>query len=214
MRTKAESVTAVVIYDGSRSYIRDANVTSFKVAAGVATIGEYAYYDCPELESLGVMREGVKAIRDGAFRGCSRLESLQGLPRSLTTIGRYAFNSTGLTSLDGLPSALTAVGHYAFADCALLTSIGPGFPPDCDVHPDAFYNCPALVVAAQSRGFSSAALWGKNRWYVVNCRFAALLAVLQVCRALPHAPASLLERLAFLPNDLVREVVEFVGACE
>ena len=95
------------------------------------------------------------------------------------TIRRSAFSSTGLTSLDGLPSTVTSIGEFAFAHCAVLTSIGPRFSPDCNVHPDAFYNCPALLASAQTKGFSTAIKGGKHHWLAVNrsnCRFSVLVA--------------------------------------
>jgi hypothetical protein len=130
---------------------------------------------------------------------------------------RYVFSSTGLTSLDCLPSTVTAIGEFAFAHCAVLTSIGPGFSPDCDVHPLAFQGCPALLAAAQAKGFPDIIAWGKHRWLAVNrsnCRFSVLSAVRQVHRDEDGGGSPLLKRIALLCDDLVREVVEFVGACE
>ena len=37
-------------------------MTGFTVAAGVTTIGENAYFNCPKLVSLRVMRESVRVI--------------------------------------------------------------------------------------------------------------------------------------------------------
>ena len=37
-------------------------MTGFTVAASVTTIGENAYFNCPKLVSLRVMREGVRVI--------------------------------------------------------------------------------------------------------------------------------------------------------
>ena len=93
---------------------------------------------------------------------------------------RYAFSSTGLTSLECLPHTMIAIGIYAFNNCAVLTSIGPGFSPDCDVRPDAVYNYPALLAAAQTKGFSTAIEWGKHHWLAfnrVNCRLFVLFSV-------------------------------------
>jgi len=180
----------------------------------VTRIGNVAFWGCPNLASLGVMGEGVTNIEYCAFAACPLLTSLQGLPKSLTTIHNTAFYITGLTSLDGLPSTVTSIGHCAFADCAALTSIGPGFSPSCYVDPSAFSNCPALFAAAQAKGFSTAIEWGKHHWLVVNRRFTALSAVRQVRRDDHGEGSPLLKRIALLCDDLVREVVEFVGACE
>jgi len=189
-------------------------VKGFTVAAGVTAVREFAFSGCRKLASLGVMREGVTGIEKFAFNSCPLLTSLQGLPESLTTIRDCAFRSTGLTSLDCLPSTVTTIGDCAFAHCAALTSIGPGFSPDCYVHPLAFSNCPALLAAAQAKGFASAIEWGKHHWLVVNCRFSVLSSVHQVRRDDFGEGSPLLKKVALLCDDLVREVVEFVGACE
>ena len=162
------SSSVIVVYDGSRTFNFDEELTGFTVAAGATMIGRGAFYDCPKLASLGLMREGVTVIEKFAFFLCPLLTSLQGLPKSLTTIGPGAFESTGLTSLDGLPPAVTAIGMHAFSQCDKLTSIGPGFSPECDVHPKAFARCPALLTAAQAKGFSTAIEWGKHHWLAVN----------------------------------------------
>ena len=208
----------LVLYDGSRRFFQDQKVTGFTVAPGVTTIGEYAYWGCPRLASLGVMREGVRVIERFAFALCPLLTLLQGLPESLTTIGLCAFSFTGLASLDGLPPAVTTIGFRAFSYCAALTSIGPGFSPDCNVDPTAFASCDALFAAAQAEGFASAIEWGKHHWLAVNrsnCRFVVLSAVRRVRRDDDGEEGSpLLKRIALLCDDLVREVLEFVGACE
>ena len=190
-------------------------MTSFTVTAGVTAIRENAYSNCPKLVSLGLMREGVTAIDWHAFCLCPLLTLLKGLPKSLTTIGTCAFARTGLTSLDGLPSAVTSIGYGAFYNCAALTSIGPGFSPDCSINPAAFLSCPSLLAAAQAKGFATAIEWGRHQWLVVNRRFPIILAVRQVRRDEDGEEGSpLLKKIALLCDDLVREVVEFVGACE
>ena len=115
---------------------------------------------------------------------------------------------------------MAAIGEFAFAHCAVLTSIGPGFSPDCDVDPNAFYGCPALIAAAQTKGFSTAIESGKHRWKHrwlavnrSNCRLSVLSTVHQVRRDEDGEGSPLLKRIALLCDDLVREVVEFVGAC-
>ena len=191
----------------------DKKVTGFTVAEGVTRIGRIHFSQCSNLASLEGMREGVRVIHDCAFYSCLRLTSLRGLPKySLTKIGYGAFADSGLESLGGLPSTVTTIEQYCFASCFRLASIGPGFSPNCDVHLLAFDDCAALLAAAEVKGFSSIVAWGKHHWLVVNRRFAALAAVCQVRRGYHGEPSQLLARIALLCDDLVREVVEFVGA--
>ena len=63
----------------------------------VVGIGEYAFYNCHELEGVTIP-EGVTAIGKYAFYNCFRLEGMT-IPESVTAIGQYAFQSC-----DGLKS--------------------------------------------------------------------------------------------------------------
>ena len=123
------------------------------------------------------------------------------------------YDCVSLTSLSCLPPALTSIDQEAFCLCFNLLDVGPGFSPDCAVHPDAFSRCSSLHAAARANGFSTPTEWGKHRWLVVGRRTAVLLAVLQLReRELALLPSEVLARLAVLPDWLVREVVKFVGA--
>ena len=79
-------------------------------------------------------------------------------------------------------------------------------------YPTAFEGCPALLAAAQAKGF--AIDWGKDHWLVVNRRSSVLSAVRQVRRDDHGEGSPLLNRIALLCDDLVREIVGFFGACE
>ncbi len=59
----------------------------------VVGIGEYAFYNCHELEGVTIP-EGVAAIGKYAFYNCFRLEGMT-IPESVTAIGQYAFQSCG-----------------------------------------------------------------------------------------------------------------------
>ena len=71
----------------------------------VVGIGEYAFYNCYELEGVTIP-EGVAAIGEYAFWNCFRLEGVT-IPESVTSIGQYAFQwCVGLKSVH--ISSLTA----------------------------------------------------------------------------------------------------------
>lgn len=66
--------------------------------------------------------DSVKSIRNSAFSGCTRLESIT-IPSSVTSIGNSAFYfCTGLTSIT-IPNGVTSIGDSVFQDCRSLTSI-------------------------------------------------------------------------------------------
>lgn len=84
----------------------------------------------------------VEEIGEGAFRGASKLKSVE-IPSCVTTIGARAFQ--GCISLEEivLPEDLNSLGVYAFENCTSLKSawflFGPSYIPE-----GAFKNCGAL----------------------------------------------------------------------
>ena len=67
-----------------------------------------------------IIHNDVTSIGDNAFRYRQSLTSID-IPNSVTSIGAYAFSSSGLISID-LPSSITSIGDYAFSWCKSLTS--------------------------------------------------------------------------------------------
>ena len=61
------------------------------------------------------------SINEFAFDMCSSLKSLV-IPNGVTSIGSYAFRSSGLTSIE-IPSSVTYIGERAFADCFYLNKV-------------------------------------------------------------------------------------------
>ncbi len=66
--------------------------------------------------------KSVTSIGDGAFRGCSGLNSII-LPDSVTSIGSLAFSGCAWLKSITIPGSVTSIGEYAFRYCAMLKSI-------------------------------------------------------------------------------------------
>ena len=64
----------------------------------------------------------VKAIGDGAFSGCTILDSVM-LPEGLETIGNNAFESCSGMPYCTIPQTVTSIGNSAFRQCLVLTSL-------------------------------------------------------------------------------------------
>ena len=73
------------------------SITSVEVNSGVTSIGQYAFAQCPYLQSVS-LPEGLTAIRSYVFRECSSLTSIT-IPNSVTLIGTEAFRSTPLDDI-------------------------------------------------------------------------------------------------------------------
>lgn len=112
---------------------------------GVVYVGEIVYDvkgDCPDEV---VLKEGTKAISEGAFEDCKTLKSIT-IPDSVTTIGYKTFDScTSLESIT-IPDSVTTIGGSAFYGCVSLESITI---PDSvtTIGADAFGGCVSLESA-------------------------------------------------------------------
>ena len=81
----------------------------------VTTIGDYAFYDCAELESVHLPFT-ITTICNHAFSGCVNLKKIK-LPKSLRTIGKEAFRSCKSLVSISVSKDVTYVGRDAFQNC-------------------------------------------------------------------------------------------------
>lgn len=91
------------------------------VADGVKRIGNMAFRDMPNLESI-VLPYGLKEIGDYAFYKAEKLKYAS-LPANLETIGDYAFAECLELPDFHIPAALKHIGQGAFQFCKLPTSL-------------------------------------------------------------------------------------------
>ena len=149
---ECSGLTSVVIPNSVTSigeYAFDvcSGLTSVLIGNSVTSIGEYAFYGCPGLIksaypknlrnpfekglAVGYDPEGA-TIEDGFIYGADKTSilfaplSMEGeyvIPKSVTSIGAYAFyECSGLTSVE-IPNLVTSIGEYAFNGCSGLTSV-------------------------------------------------------------------------------------------
>lgn len=91
------------------------------IADGVKRIGNMAFRDMPNLESI-VLPYGLKEIGDYAFYKAEKLKYAS-LPANLETIGDYAFAECLELPDFHIPAALKHIGQGAFQFCKLPTSL-------------------------------------------------------------------------------------------
>lgn len=93
----------------------------FEIPAGVTSIGNYAFYQNPQLTSI-VIPEGVKTIGNYAFANNENLEEIV-IPEGVTSLGDRAF--AGCTKLRKVtfPSTLASLGYWTFYGCENLEEV-------------------------------------------------------------------------------------------
>ena len=95
---------------------------SYTIPANVTTIGDYAFYNNDNLETV-ILPSGVTTIGNRSFYDCNALYKCE-IPVTVTSIGDYAFYSCNKLSVcDITPlTALQTIGQYAFYNCKINTS--------------------------------------------------------------------------------------------
>ena len=124
-----------VLYSGDGktllSYPTAKAYSSYPVASGTETIGEYAFFH-------------------------SKVQTVF-LPDTVSTIGDYAFYYAGELSSINFPTALTSIGDSAFFACQSLTAVD--IPATItQIGPSAWATCtslPAITVAAENPNYTA-----------------------------------------------------------
>jgi len=76
------------------------------------------FYECLNLKNV-YLNENIAEIGEETFVNCRSLQNIT-LPNSLTTIGRGAFNGSGLTSIT-LPASVTNISNGSFGNTPLTS---------------------------------------------------------------------------------------------
>ena len=118
----------------------------------IVEISDGAFYGCSSLESVTI-GANVRSIGKSAFAGCSSLTKVT-VPENIQTIGENAFSGcTSLSTLE-LPDNLTEIPDGMCYFCALLEHIN--YPESLEkIGAEAFYNCYLLPSPELPEGLKS-----------------------------------------------------------
>ena len=138
------------------------NLKAIAIPSFVAVIGDEAFRGCSKLSSIDFAdSQNLYSIGQYAFAYCSALLSVE-VPEGVQTLGAYAFRNTGLVQLR-LPSTLSVIGNYTFYNCSHLLKMNVAAYTPPTVSSYTFYNVPrtAKVYVPESvvNTYKSTAVW-------------------------------------------------------
>lgn len=115
-----------------------------------------------------ILSESVTSIDDGAFSGCTNLETIA-IPPAVTYIGERAFSDCSKLSNVILPDTLVTLGLFAFSGCSSLTEIEiPSSITVIDLF--VFQGCNSLKMVKLPEGLA----------HIYDCAFAECFALSEI----------------------------------
>ena len=109
---------------GAPWYSYHDTITDVIVEEGVTTIGQYFFYDLPNLVNVELPTT-LENINDSAFQDCTSLLSIV-IPEGVVKIGTWAFKGCSQLGTADLPSTLESIGGESFFGCSLVQVVYRG----------------------------------------------------------------------------------------
>jgi len=107
---------------GEYAFAFNKKMKNVEIPGSLKTIGDYAFYESEQLETVSFADNSVKTIGKGSFALSGVKEVVLG--KSLETIGDYAFAYCyQLSSISHIPNTVSEIGDHAFFGCDGLKQI-------------------------------------------------------------------------------------------
>lgn len=108
-------------------------IKSVIVAAGVESVGTYAFSNCTKLNSVS-LPVTLKTIEGSAFAGCTSLVDIT-LPDGLEYLYDYAFRDCESLRTINIPESVIKISRYVFHGCNSIADVY------CFAGPEVWYDC-------------------------------------------------------------------------
>lgn len=120
---KAFSSDGGVLFSADKKLLRCpvGKAADCTVPSGTVAIAGGAFKDCSKLESL-VIPDSVTAIGKSAFENCAALKRIT-LPKSITKLESLTFSGCAALAEITLPDSIKTLGEKVFSGCAALKSV-------------------------------------------------------------------------------------------
>jgi hypothetical protein len=136
---------------GYSSFANCSGITTLTIPNSVTSIKNYAFYGCSGLTSV-IVPSSVTSLGDGPFGGCTSLSSIT-IPNGITTLtSGFLSGCTSLTSVT-IPNSVLSIGRSAFQNSGLTSITIPNSVTSIDA--DAFLNCFELLSVTIGDGVTS-----------------------------------------------------------
>ena len=123
-------------------------IKQVEIGTGIKNIGDYAFRGLTKLVSVNIQAE-LQKIGSGAFENCTSLTSLEGI-EGVQIIGGSAFRNCSALAEIGIPDGCVNVGSYAFSGTAVKSIHVPASTRA--LGEGAFSGCKALTYAELPSG--------------------------------------------------------------
>ncbi len=138
----------------------DATIAECTVHKDTRFVYHAAFFDCQQLRTVQ-MSEGVRALGEGVFSRCIRLENADFLPSSITVIPAQTFYGCNSLSAVTIPGNIRRIEYGAFYNCFNIKSvtIQPGVEVIGSNAFDKCNNLEALTIADTVTMIGDYAFW-------------------------------------------------------
>lgn len=146
-------------FDENRNNTNGKILTNVAISDGITDIGDFAFVDCVNLETL-TLPESLVSLGDQTFIGCSKLKKIN-IPSKVNEIKRFVFQQTDFTEFV-IPEHLKRIGTCAFRLCSKLKTFKVYSKDVIYEDNDIFEYCPEDLVLYGYEGSTTQSYAAKN----------------------------------------------------